>query len=82
MFFMHRPKGARAIFGLVRANSRSSQQGKAPGPVRKLHHFLPHFPNLNDMSMPADLQPVRWPHCLLAVVPEKHLQGCDISDSV
>lgn len=38
---MHRPEGANARFGMACANSRSSQQGNAPGLV-ELH--LPHLP--------------------------------------
>lgn len=40
--FMHRLEDARARFGIARANSRCSQQGKAPELVEP--HTRPHFP--------------------------------------
>lgn len=40
--FMHRLKDARTRFGIARANSRCSQQGKAPELVKP--HTGPHFP--------------------------------------
>lgn len=88
--FMHRLKDAKTRFGIARANSRCSQQGKAPELVEP--HTRPHFPisttcqcslcscSLSQVPHPTPPLTLPPPPTRLAfvLVPEKHLQGCGI----